>query len=925
MSLALLAAWAGPPPCWAQTAGPPPAPTTPTPTDTPAALTTDEQIAGAIAQLGDADFAVRERATRALWAAGAAAEPALRLALNAAEPEVAGRIRTILANVAAGITPDMSPEVIDLVARYRAGHAGAKRQVADMLAQRGPGGARVLLRLRDEERDPAARAGVSLILMRRARELAVSLIGDGDAATAGRVLAAAAEAGGQPTAISHAAHRNYAAFLLVHGGLDEQIAATAARLDQPPAANAAPPGPAPAAHHPRLRHVARTPAQDAELLTFLHRAKGNLPAARAAAERSGDEELLHNILIEIGDWKALAARAAAAGERADVAGLSFATAFHRLAGDVAGADRFAALLRATADREPHNSEDVAEGLFLNGRTDLGLDVLARHGHLASAARFHTRRLAFDQVPRLLERARARDGADLRRVEAEGARALWYTGQAEAAAAQLAALAKTCEKRRDFDGFAAVIDAAHEMGLAEPARWYVVAALQVAAADPGAVAATDQRDPLADMFANARARDAAASAAWWRLLRQRFPKQPPAHTLETIRAIDGRRMKGEELRALCDASAEHATGRAPEERQAQLTLVADTLAAAGRLEDATRYYHELVSLADATNPAWAAAPLGKLAGLDADAGRWKAAARRYLEAWGRDRSRPAPLYLSGWALSQAGGGNDASTGKQRMERAHLISLADQDLRYSLYEALAARKLGDPARRERDLILRTSEFMSWRRSEALRRAGDEAYGSARATAAADFWERAFLDNNDKRTRFVDAWANVSIPAMVRRTRAVGRVQDGDVPGAPEEAAACLAISPGDVDSLIEIVAALDAAGHAAEGDALYRRAAARYEELSRRYPQSGPLHNLCAWAAAKCKRDLDAALAHAKRAVELRPANTDWLDTLAETHFQRGEVQLAIVAMQRCAELEPDEPRHKEQLDRFQKAAAGAGKS
>ena len=90
----------------------------------------------------------------------------------------------------------------------------------------------------------------------------------------------------------------------------------------------------------------------------------------------------------------------------------------------------------------------------------------------------------------------------------------------------------------------------------------------------------------------------------------------------------------------------------------------------------------------------------------------------------------------------------------------------------------------------------------------------------------------------------------------------------------------------------------------------------------YPKSGPLPNLYAGAAATCRRELDVALAHAKRAVELQPTNTASLDTLAEAHFQREEIADAISVMQRCAELEPADSRHKEQLERFRAALAAA---
>jgi len=85
--------------------------------------------------------------------------------------------------------------------------------------------------------------------------------------------------------------------------------------------------------------------------------------------------------------------------------------------------------------------------------------------------------------------------------------------------------------------------------------------------------------------------------------------------------------------------------------------------------------------------------------------------------------------------------------------------------------------------------------------------------------------------------------------------------------------------------------------------------------------GQAHNQLAWAAAKCRRELDEALKHARRAVELEPDNTASLDTLAETHYQRGEYEKAIETINKCMELEPKDPHHAAQLERFAKALAG----
>jgi tetratricopeptide (TPR) repeat protein len=905
------------------------------PTTKPA-QTNDARIAAAIRQLGDGDYQVRERAARELWAAGREAEPALQQATKHPNPEIARRARAIVSNLALGLTPDMSPEVLGLLTTYRNGDAVVKQQAAGALAQEGAAGARVLLTLRAQAANPAEAEQITKLFWRNGREMAVALIGDGGTPMAERVLAAAVEGAEQDTTLP----MHYAALLAAAGGLDDAIKETAARLDrlkveaaQAKQAAAVPPAaPAAAVAARRERRVIHDASWElhrtARLLTVLRRANGDLAGAREAAELADSPPLLRNILIEAGDWTTLAKMAAEdVDDRAGVEPLSFAAAFHRLAGDEAGADKYARKLRAIADRQPEASWDVAEGLFLNGQVDLGLDVLGHGDDLATAVEFAAHRLTFERVSPFVATARGRDVSNLRQVEAAAAQAAWYAGDAQTAAASLDGIAKECERRRDFNGFAAVVDAGAEIGLTERVRWYVVSALQLVANQPALVVVQpnpaagplipERADPLKNLFTKARLRDPAAAAAWWGVLRERLPKQPAGRTFETIRAIDEKRIDVKELLAMCEASAADAMKRPPEVRDAELELIAATLDAFGQREASAQRYEQLWRLADRSSPARATAAISKLAAFDADAGRWQQSAEGYFRAWSRDRADPVPLYLSGLSLAQAG---EKSLGRRRMEQAHVLPLADENRRHALYQLLLERKLTDEAKRERELILRTSAFLSWPRSDALRRAGDEAYAAGDAARAADLWERAFLDNNSTSTGFVEPWANLAMPALVRRTRAVALIKAGQVEPGLKEADVSLTMSPGDADTLIEVVAALESSKHRTEADALYKRVMARYLRLSSDHPQSGPLHNLCAWAAARCGRDLDAALAHARAAVRIQPKNTAAIDTLAETHFQRREYPQAIAAMEQCVELEPDDPSHKQKLERFRKGAS-----
>jgi Flp pilus assembly protein TadD len=159
---------------------------------------------------------------------------------------------------------------------------------------------------------------------------------------------------------------------------------------------------------------------------------------------------------------------------------------------------------------------------------------------------------------------------------------------------------------------------------------------------------------------------------------------------------------------------------------------------------------------------------------------------------------------------------------------------------------------------------------------------------------------------------------MPALIHRARALGLMRAGDLAAATRETDLAMSYSPSDADSVIAFVNELDRLGKKPEADDVYRRHSAPYRALCESHPNSAQLHNQLAWAEAKCRRDLDDALAHARRAVELDPKSTACLDTLAETHFQRGEVQNAIEIMNRCIEMEPKDKHHQEQLERFNKA-------
>src|SRR5687768_8841301 len=99
----------------------------------PPAAPSPDEIARAVRQPGDEDYHVRERASRWLWAAGPAAEPALREGLKSADAEVVARCRDLLDKIPYGITPDMPRRYAELIAAARRGGAAVWPSVAPEL------------------------------------------------------------------------------------------------------------------------------------------------------------------------------------------------------------------------------------------------------------------------------------------------------------------------------------------------------------------------------------------------------------------------------------------------------------------------------------------------------------------------------------------------------------------------------------------------------------------------------------------------------------------------------------------------------------------------------------------------------------------------------------------------------------------------
>jgi tetratricopeptide (TPR) repeat protein len=865
---------------------------------------TPEQIAHWVQQLGDNDFAAREQASRKLWAAGEPAEAALREAARSDDAEVARRARDILDKFKVGIYPDTPKDVVELLVNYQAADAGRKGEIVRKLAEGGAASQKALRKIVSSEDNEELK---NLIFGTVARQLPLLLAADNR-----EDLEPLLEAG---LYVSNMGPGPYAAYWLLRGKLDERIASLESRAKGP------------------------DPKKVAEVLASLYRARGDLVAARRAAEAAERQDLVEALLYEAADWKELARLPDLTNAAHPVEKAGFRAAFHRLAGN--GKDFEAALdeLRKLAEAKPgqENQENTfycAKALFLNDRAAEALELLAHGGRPAVRFEILCTQHKYADALALVEQARSvvakeelrtpedpearkRAQENLRILEELEARTLYILGERDKAQAIFARRAAEIKEGAEAAAFEGLLDAEYRAGLKVQALEHCARLLEVL--EPkNALANLVARPLLAKVFPD----KTDAAVVWWVLLRQKSSTEGTARLLRRLRdLIDGRSPSGE-VKALVE-EAERAPALRAEEEALRPAALAEVAHAAGLDELARSCLEKAASPPPAPGPLTEAeeeerrrkiaTALLRLGDLLAKRKQWERAADHYRQAWDKDRREPLPLFLAGWALDKGG---QAAEGRKLMEKSHWLPLGDEASRYTFLQDLGRRGHPEAARREADLLRRVGRPAGFYLGGALRRqALDAAARKDYRTAATDY-ELAMLLCIHPSTSFVQPGAYVGVPALVHRFRAAGELTAGKIDAARREIALSRTDLPGGIDLATQLVPLLERGGHKKDADQLFADTLAVYENLCRDYPKCAWAHNSAAWLSACCRRNLDGALAHANKAVELAPDNAGHLDTLAEVLFQRGDKDRAVATQKRAIELDPKKPYFRKQLRRLE---------
>ncbi len=471
-----------------------------------------EKIARWVAQLGDNDFNVREEASRLLWQAGEPAEPALQEALKSGDAEVMRRVREILDRFKWGLYPNTPKELVALITRYQQAKESSKAVVRDLL-DAGAAGCRTLLKILSAESNPKNQKAIRNEIANDLSRALPRLLDQKELALLDDLLAAGMEAD------DHLGIRNAAAWWLLTGQLDrkiEQYKALAAGKDK---------------------------GREVEILVLLHRANGDLVAARKVARQAEREDLVNALLYEVGDWKVEAWPRGTEGLGRDIESLGYRAACRRLVGQHKELEEVLAEIRTRARNLPAETHGkrfhLAKVLLLNHQTNEALALLARSGvHTVAVFEMLMQQQNYVAALTLIEKATAGNPGQAK-LELRQAEVLGVLGEKDKARAIFARYAGQIKPGTGSSWAEQLLESEVEAGLLDDAFQHAVQLL---------TAGMTRSEPLlARLF---RLRDDTAQSLWVSLAGL-FPLDDPSARMKRLRRLMNGQTTRQELTALLE--------------------------------------------------------------------------------------------------------------------------------------------------------------------------------------------------------------------------------------------------------------------------------------------------------------------------------------------------------------------------------------
>lgn len=867
-----------------------------------------EEIKKAIEDLGSKRFVVRDKAKKLLQEAGAVAEPLLEEAALSADEEISSSAKAILEKFQWGIYPETPKELRDVIERYRTGTIDQRQNVLGELLKRKPIPFATLRKLLQKEENAEAREQLFASLHLHARDAIVELLKrkdhDGTEELFNLILTGAPEL---------AAH-DYAVFMCLRGKIDSSIA----RFEKE-----------------RLQN-GKSRERAAEVLVQLYRIKGDWMAARKAAEDAKKEQLVESVLWQSGDWKALAAYSSKVRPPNRMSS-GLIAAYERLAGNTKAFDDQVSQIKKSA--EEVIDEDVVtfrlemNALLLNSKASDAISIMTeKKREMALAFDLLCMQMKHKEAFELVDEARRRDTNPLERnkIEIRRARMLYLLGEKDAASQLFQKVALEIKGIEGYELARALIKTTARLGMRDMAAEQAATAIStLLKIGQGA----DFKELLEPIFGD----DYKVAWVWWNLFRRELPNEEPVKAMRRVRDVFAGKLERDKLNewvAKLEKGVEAVPTelrrmlpeRGPRPKHTRLDAAAAAFRAAGDDAKTAEYLKKSAQNAP-TQARWiaygdflmakkqyqaAAESYGKAANqlhsIDADI---EIGDDGLFTQW-EEASAALPTYLQGRALLQAG---DTTEGKRLIEIAHWLPLGNERIRAQLVDELNKRDWPEMAMNEAQMVVKTGWYDHFSYGNVLSYLARDAAKEKSFFKSTEYYEKCIVGCLRTGASFVEPTAYILVPESVRVYRARGLIAEGKTEEGLREALANLDVMPGNVELAIKLVPELEKLGKKKEADAIYARVRDEYAKLCAAYPASAYAHNSAAWLMANCRREIDAALKHAQKAVELEPKNAGYMDTLAEVNFRNGNREKALSIMKECVALDPKSTYFRKQLVRF----------
>ena len=855
----------------------------------PAVPLSPERLDEAVRDLGDDRQDIRELASRRLFESGMSALPALKKAAIDTNPEIRLRAEQILGHFSRGVFADTPADVAELADRYPAATESERHNLVGELARRGGYGYVVLIKLADQEEDLWLKGWIAQLLGNEPgaalMQTAAVMIQRGDSDGAERLLATGAETGNEP------AIRAYVALLRDHDRLAGKIIELQAGFDR--------------------GDVGYVPIT----LIYLLRAAGQMDRAAIVAEKENNRSLSQAIALERRDWKKLADLFESEPEKQkpDFARLGLLAAAQRLGGNAAGFEKTIARTLELYRANRGNYWPAATVLLVNERMDQATKMLLEQQRYLTVFELDHFANRFDDALAVAAQAQVDGHADAIQLQARAALLRWRLGESDAAKALLAALVP-----RSLPDLLAVIDAEREVGRTDPAvavraseHWTKALRMASLTGQGAGIPHPQLTTWLADNYPNL----GAAAGDWWGILAP--PENATAaewnEAANTFRQVLENRVPADHWESLINRlhdPAIPASNGAPQMRR--LELLIDALDAAGQKQLADTSFdrlREIFSWAHGVSRPMCVFVPKRLARLKL----WTAAAEAAEICAGRYGDSADLFWLRGWAIHESGMLREGNT---LMAQARTHSFGDEQNLQQLADTMNEFGHPEESSKTRQEIFRvgTPRGIAFY-SACYRLAVDIA--PTDPAAAADLWQTYNLVTLDVGGSFHRDIAYLEVPryAHLQRARAFCRLNK--TAEAMVEFRALADGAPLNIEVALAVVPELKKLDMEPTARAVFDLVYKPLAEFVGQHPNSAYFHNEIAWLAVRCGYELDAARLHAERAVALQPRETNSIDTLAEVHFRRGDRAKAIELMKQCEVMEPDQPRHHQRRQEFEK--------